>query len=299
MFIIQQLLQSKDLNSTLLAYSPNLTLIQLRRTVLQSIIQTFGAIQKCTNGEIIGNKINHKLIGKLLKELLPVLHKDPLISSSPNLLNHFSFYELYRQVRNMAHATSKHVNSIVQDIAGKREMELKYHSGYLLRLARERGVQMHTWRTFHELVKAMACLEHNRHNEFVPVLKNGDVVQLPEWTYGISDKYWKIERVTEMGNDVRQDKTVPESEQNSVEEATVDTSEDQPTKPKPSEHNRPSLAKQLRLTTSVYSNLAQHNRPLIPIPDLRIRSKKGQSVNVQSEINHPHIMAIHASDQEK
>jgi len=118
-FIIQQLLQSKDLNSTLLAYSPNLTLIQLRRTVLQSIIQTFGAIQKCTNGEIIGNKINHKLIGKLLKELLPVLHKDPLISSSLNLLNHFSFYELYRQVQNMTHATSKHVNSIVQDIAGK------------------------------------------------------------------------------------------------------------------------------------------------------------------------------------
>src|SRR5437667_11279469 len=99
-------------------------------------------------------------------------------------------------------------------------MELKYHSGYLLRLVRERGVQMHTWRTFHELVKAMACLEHNRHNEFVPVLKNGDVVQLSEWTYSISDKYEKTEWVMEMGNDVRQDETGLKREQNSVEEAT-------------------------------------------------------------------------------
>src|SRR5271154_5912053 len=57
-FIIQQLLYNKTLNCTLRAYSPNLYLIQLRRTILQSIIQLIGTLQRCTNGELVSTKLN-------------------------------------------------------------------------------------------------------------------------------------------------------------------------------------------------------------------------------------------------
>ena len=40
-------------------------------------------LQRCTNGEIIRNKFNHSLIGKLLSEICPALQQDPVISSSP------------------------------------------------------------------------------------------------------------------------------------------------------------------------------------------------------------------------
>lgn len=197
--IINQLLQSKVLNCTLRAYDPHFYLIQLRRTVVQSILQTLGALQRCTNGELIQNKVNHSIIGKLLTELCPVLRCDPLISSSAEYLDHFSFSRLYKQVRYMALATPTHMNAILQDVAERRETELGYHSGYLLSLASKMKRKMPTWRAFHELVKAQALMEQIRHNQFAPVSEDGKISDSREWMYNVTENYWKMDHIVEVG----------------------------------------------------------------------------------------------------
>jgi 2-dehydropantoate 2-reductase len=181
LFIIQQLLRDKSLNCTLRAYIPDLYLIQLRRTLLQSIIQLLGSLQRATNAEIVTNKKNHRIIGKLLSEIIPVLHLDPLIQSSPKYLEHFSFRELYGQIHSMAMSTPNHMNTQFQDIIGKRETEIAYHSGYFITLARERGLKVPFWRTMHELVIAGKMLEHKRYEGYNPVGVDGEMNDLPEW----------------------------------------------------------------------------------------------------------------------
>jgi 2-dehydropantoate 2-reductase len=198
-FIIQQLVQNKVLNCTLRAYDPHFYLIQLRRTVIQSILQTLGALQRCTNGELIQNRVNHSIIGKLLTELCPVLRCDPVVSSSSEYLNHFSFSGLYEQVRHMALAAPTHMNAILQDVAERREIELGYHSGYLLSLASKRKMEMPTWRAFHELVKAQASLEQTRYNQFAPISKDGKILGPQEWIYNVTESYWKMDHLVEIG----------------------------------------------------------------------------------------------------
>ena len=284
-FIIQQLLSNKVLNGTLRAYTPNLYLIQLRRTILQSIIQSLGTLQRCTNGEIIRNKFNHSLIGKLLSEICPALQQDPVISSSPKFLSHFSFHELYAQVRHMALATSSHINSILQDIVGKRETELGYHSGYLLRFARQKGVKMPTWRILYDLIKAEALLEQTRHNEFIPMSKDGEVLDLPEWTYGVTERYWKIERVVEKGEVIRPE-MFDELEQDPLEgddEVVVEETailDDQSTTEEAtqSSYETPPLTKRLRWTSSGDRSYTRRQRTLVPVPHLGFDSKNDSQV---------------------
>ena len=283
-FIIEQLLSNKVLNGTLRAYTPNLYLIQLRRTVLQSIIHTLGTLQRCTNGEIIRNKINHGLIGKLISEICPALQQDPVICSSPKFLNHFSFHELYAQVRHMALATPSHINSTLQDIVGKREMELRYHSGYLLKFAREKGVKMPTWSILHYLIKAEASLEQTRHNEFTPVSEDGEVLDLPEWTYDVPEKYWKIERVVERGEVIKPE-MFEELEQDPLEgdhEIVQETAvlEDQSTTEETTRtrHETPSLTRRLQWTSKLNPAPTKRQRTLVPIPHFGFESKKDRQV---------------------
>jgi len=180
-FVIQQLLSNYTLNCTLRAYLPDFYLIQLRRTVLHSILQTVGALQRCTNAELIENRINKRMIGKLLSEVIYVLERDPIIASSESYLKEFSFRSLYAQLLHVVQRTPNLTNSIQQDIAGKRELELNYHSGFFLRLARQRGLTMPTWRTMHDLVKSGAVLQKTRYNQFVPMMADGQVKDIPDW----------------------------------------------------------------------------------------------------------------------
>ena len=202
-YILDALLSDPTLNCTLRAYLPDLYLLQLKRVICQTILQILGALHRCTNIELISVQRNHEIIGKLIKEILPVIDADPLISSSPLYRAHFTFLELYTSVRNMALAAPNAVSLVLQDMAGRRETELGYLSGFLLLLARKRGFKLPTWRVIHELLKAGARLEQGRHNMFVPLRGDGrdeELMGLPDGTGVFEKPYWRLQRVSEEGH---------------------------------------------------------------------------------------------------
>ena len=226
LYILQQFLANEPLNCTLRAYFPHFYLLQLRRTALQSILQTLGTLQRCTNSQLIKNRINHKIIGRLILELLPVLHTDPLIASSPQYLSHFSFQSLYSQVRIMALTNPHHMNALAQDVAGKRENDLPYFSGFLLRLASQRGKKLAMWRTLHEQVKALALAEQMKANEVVPIVKAEGGIELPEWTYDVAERYWKLDRYDEVVDTIRQPTAVEMMEKETMEARIAENIDD-------------------------------------------------------------------------
>jgi 2-dehydropantoate 2-reductase len=274
LFAIQRLLSSKTLRCTLRAYIPDFYLIQFRRTILQSILQTLGALQRCTNAELIENKINHKIIGKLVTELLPVLQQDPLISS-PTYLEQFSFRQLYEQLRYMALASPNHMNALLQDLVGKRETEMAYHSGFLLRLAGERGLKMPTWRSLHELVRAAAVLEKNRWHQFVPIKGEG-VEDEPEWMRGVTEGSWEVERLRDSGVTRRPYPVEMLDEALDGSDDEDSEADDQPLDEHPIEEEEQvkraiSLAERLKRSSSE-ERLEEKKRPLIPVSNIASKS---------------------------
>jgi len=196
-FIIRHLLQNRLLNCTLRPYTPDLYLIQLRRTILQSIISSLGAILNCTNGEVVRATRGRRIVRKLLIELYPLLQQDPTISSSKVYSKRFEPPQLYRDLQIMANATKNLLNAITQDLAGRRETEMEYYTGYILHLAKDAGIDMPTWHAIHDLVKARAEIQQSLHNSFTPVLADGSVQTTPEWTYGVQERDWKMETLDE------------------------------------------------------------------------------------------------------
>ena len=279
LFILEQLLGNEVLNCTLRAYFPHFYLLQLRRTILQSILQTLGAIQQATNSQLIQNRINHKIIGRLLLELLPVLQKDPLIASSPHYLSTFSFSKLYSQLRIMALTNPHHVHTLQQDIAGKKENELAYFSGFLLRLARQRREKLPMWRTLHEQVKALALGEQMKANEIVPVQKKEGGVELPEWTYDVEERLWKMQRYDQVVSEIRRPTAVEMMEREAMEARLAENIEDMPVKMEsiqngaqeteeiPAKEFTPSpLTQRLRVTSAADEPLRQ--RTIVKVPNL-------------------------------
>lgn len=200
-FIIRKLLGSSPLNCTLRAYLPDFYVMQTRRTVIHSILHTLAAVQRCTYGELIGNKVGHSLIGKMITEVLPVFESDPLISSSKIYAKQFTFIELYRLIQYMAFDASSRLGPLLEDIKAKRETELGFYAGYIIRLAAARGIKLPRWSLFKELVEATTILEFNRWNQLDTLSRDGGVKDIPEWMYAEADRYWEVDRAGKMETD--------------------------------------------------------------------------------------------------
>ena len=280
LFILRQFLANETLNCTLRAYFPDFYLLQLRRTVLQSILQTLGTIQHATNQQLVTNKVNHKIIGRLILELLPALQADPLIASSPAYTSQFTFQRLYTQLRVMALTNPHHMNALTQDVAGRRETELPYFSGFLLRLARQRGVKLEMWRVLHEQVKAIALGEQMRVNEQIPMVNRGtDEEPVPEWTYGVRGRYWRRERYEEVVEGMRRPTAVEMLEREAMEarmaedgrvrerkKAEEGVLEETPAE----EYVQSSLTQRLRVTSA--TNDSTRQRTIVKVPNLNLRN---------------------------
>jgi 2-dehydropantoate 2-reductase len=225
-FIIRELIRNATLKCNVRAYLPHFYIAQLRRTVAQSIIQVLSAVQRCTYKELMENGYSRGQIKQLISEIVPVLEADPLISSSQVYLHQFSSSELYRSVRRVAWAAPSHVSALRQDIEAKEQHELNRLPGYIIGLAKQRGFEVPLLKHLTSIVAALGTLEDKRSTNFAPVTKAGDVRDLPEWTYGIREQYWKVHRAEEkkivrMPRDVTVDMTEDVNEGRNVSESAV------------------------------------------------------------------------------
>lgn len=194
-FILKKLLADKLLSCTVRPYKPDFCLMKLRRTIVHAVLQTLSALQRCSVGQVMRNRTNHKIVGRLLKELIPVLHRDPLIATSQGALKKFSFLELYSSIYHVSKTWDAGVNTLLDDIVGNRESDMGWHAGHLIYRARQLGMKMPIWNAIFDQLKATQRMEQMRYEEFVPMAESGVVKGLPSWMNSRTGYYWKRERV--------------------------------------------------------------------------------------------------------
>ena len=141
-YLIDQIVQSPILNAVECP-SKELLYLQLEKLVVNAIINPLTALLHCKNGDLfINNGPVLNLMRLLLQEASQVIQHLPEIRSSeyPVLEKRFSTRALEAKVLDVAAKTAQNTSSMLQDVRARRETEIEYINGWIVRKGRELGV---------------------------------------------------------------------------------------------------------------------------------------------------------------
>jgi 2-dehydropantoate 2-reductase len=116
--------------------SSELLRIQLRKLVVNAVINPLTVVFDCYNGEIFKPE-RDPLIEKLVAEISAVTRRILLEDNPEADLEEFSSQRLEEVVRDIGAKTATNISSMRQDVLAGRETEIDYINGYVVRRAKE------------------------------------------------------------------------------------------------------------------------------------------------------------------
>ncbi|KAI0472336.1 hypothetical protein F4859DRAFT_522260 [Xylaria cf. heliscus] len=137
-FMIQRLLETPDLEATL-ATPDQIKEAQLRKLVVNAVINPLTAVFQCDNNELFSQPSRFALARTLVEEVGDLVRAiRPQASRKPENLQ-FSNKKLLASIRVVAEATGKCKSSMLQDIQAGRKTEIDHINGYLALQGRRLG----------------------------------------------------------------------------------------------------------------------------------------------------------------
>ncbi len=129
---------------------------QLKKLVINSVVNPLTALYKCKNGEVFDSAVARKVADQLLQEA-GVIIRAILGSRSeggrPTTLAAFTDEKLHEYVNEVVQKTANNTSSMLQDVQAGRQTEIDYINGYLVQQAKSMG------------------LPHKQHEEIVQMIK--------------------------------------------------------------------------------------------------------------------------------
>ncbi|ORZ01000.1 ketopantoate reductase PanE/ApbA C terminal-domain-containing protein [Syncephalastrum racemosum] len=130
-----------ELNTTILPWTGLLQRME-RKLVVNATINPIAAVLECRNAIILESEMGRRLLRSLCDEAYSVLDNLEMTRD-----------ELYDHVLEINKIAGYNVCSTLQDLRAKRPTEIDYINGYLLRLAKERNIELPTHRAIVDLIK--------------------------------------------------------------------------------------------------------------------------------------------------
>lgn len=151
--MVERLSQASILETTVVS-AEAIKEIQLKKLVVNAVINPLTTIFRCQNGELIDNPTMFAVVKLLLEETAEIVRglmpdtRDSL--SDKNLLDH---------VISVADKTRKNTSSMLQDVNAGRKTEIDYISGYFVREALRMSLSCSRNETLVGLVAGTEVLE--------------------------------------------------------------------------------------------------------------------------------------------
>lgn len=140
--VIDAFTECPDMRTTVLEW-PDLCKRMMRKLVINATINPVAGVLDVNNGKILESPEAMELLRGLTEEVAKTLTE---LESTTD--------ELFDEVVKMAEIAAANNCSTVQDLRAKRKSEIEYINGYIVRLAKERGVKVPLNETFLRLVHA-------------------------------------------------------------------------------------------------------------------------------------------------
>jgi 2-dehydropantoate 2-reductase len=129
-------LSDAELLAAELVPSDKLMQAQMRKLVINAVINPLTALYDCKNGELLGGGVVSKgVVDQLVHEAGVIIRALPSFRAQEQLQAAFSDEALRGWVDDVAEATAENTSSMLQDVRGRRKTEIDYINGYLVRQA--------------------------------------------------------------------------------------------------------------------------------------------------------------------
>lgn len=149
-FTMQALLAAEGLYASWIPVY-DLHLAQLRKLVVNSVINPLTALLACPNGDIFKHKAGRSIAGKVCQEASDAIHAQWMAERKaagrtdkvpfPPSLRHTA---LFNEAERISRMTSKNYSSMLTDVRKSHPTEIRYLNGYLVALGRRYNVPMPT-----------------------------------------------------------------------------------------------------------------------------------------------------------
>ncbi|KAL4805490.1 ketopantoate reductase PanE/ApbA C terminal-domain-containing protein [Aspergillus unguis] len=156
----------------------SVTLYQLEKLAMNSIINPLTALMECQNGELLYNYSFTRLMRLLLLEISSVICSLPEVQGIPGIESRFSPERLRWMVTQLAQKTAKNHSSMLQDLWANKSTEIEYLNGYIVRRGEELGIRCVSNYMMKHLVLAKLRGERGREASAIPI-DIGDLEEKP------------------------------------------------------------------------------------------------------------------------
>lgn len=161
--MIQDLTRAAELNAKTMSY-PELLVIQLRKFLVNCCMNSITSIVDCINGELNPLPQTRVLFKDISDEALNIFFKTmPILSEIKDIektLNSESLVDYVVEIGTVI--VGKNSSSMRQDTLNKRDTEIDYINGHLVKLAHTKNLPAKTNETITNLVKLRTQLNQHR-----------------------------------------------------------------------------------------------------------------------------------------
>lgn len=137
--MVQRLVDADMLDAALVSPS-EVRQAQLRKLVVNSVINPLTALLGCKNGQVLASKEGRDLMDLLLKEAGPIVRALLPDPSNETVRRAFSDEALRDLVVAVAGQTAENTSSMLQDVRAGRKTEIAYINGYLVSEGKRLGL---------------------------------------------------------------------------------------------------------------------------------------------------------------
>jgi 2-dehydropantoate 2-reductase len=145
----------------------NLKQLQLERLAVNAIVNPLTVLFNCYNGDLLHNFAISNVMHLLISEISLILRSLPELQDLPNVSKRFSPGRLRELVLAVASTTSQNVSSMLRDVKAGRETEIDYINGYILKRARELGLECGMNDIVIQMVKGKQQLLNRQREDYV------------------------------------------------------------------------------------------------------------------------------------
>lgn len=142
---------------------------QLEKLAMNCVINPLTAILDCLNGEPLYHFSFSRIMRLLLIEISSVICALPELQGVPGIEHRFSVERLRHITVKLMNKTAKNSSSMLQDVRARRNVEINYMNGYIVRRGEELGIKCTLNYMIMHLLAARRGILMQREAEAIPI----------------------------------------------------------------------------------------------------------------------------------